>query len=324
MKRNVVFVLFFVILLTSATPAFANHREDVLGTSTETNPQIPPTSEGPGLILPDSPFFFLDQLKQDIRLAFALTPEAKAKVHTSIAGERMAELRFMLAKNNKTGIDTALNGVSANLLRASEDLNQAELTGRNIDKLALEINTNIKEKQNSLDILEQSDNKEIMFKAKAANQQILDAKVQVEEVLPEGQLSREVEYDLINQIDDNIYDASSSAKGLEHSINVLTRLASQAAEKDQQRREEALRHAIENKNETLKRKIEAQITSDQRFEEQLLKLRQNASAEVNNSITATQKAAFQLEMARKMQSQKGSRSAFTASNSASNSSGGSN
>ena len=111
MKRNLVGgFLSIALAFLVVKPTFAHHQQQVLGVATISadtlqNLQIPSTSEGPGLILPDSPLFFLDQLKQEFRLFLVFTPEAKAKIHASIAGERMAELRFMVQKNSKRGIE---------------------------------------------------------------------------------------------------------------------------------------------------------------------------------------------------------------------------
>lgn len=246
-------VLFFSLLLLFALTdnAFAHHQQRVLGDSTTSNPQIPPTTDGPGLILPDSPLFFLDQLKQNTRLLFAFSPEDKARIHSAVAGERLAELRFMLAKNNKSGIDTALKGVSENLQKAADETTTAQLSGRPVSSLAKTINTNIKQKQESLDVLERGENRELRFKVKAVQEALLNAKVKVEDALPEQELENEVEDDLHRMVEDEVENASASGKRMEHAIDVLTNLASEAARKQQIRREEALRHAIEVKNETL-------------------------------------------------------------------------
>ena len=128
-----------LLLLTSS--ASAHHRKRVLGVSTfTTTPSLPPTIEGPGFILPSSPLFFVDQFKQEIRLAFAFSPERKAKVYSQIAGERLAELRFELEKNNEKGIQTALEGMNQNIKGAAENIARAQLSGKNVAQTAKEIN----------------------------------------------------------------------------------------------------------------------------------------------------------------------------------------
>ena len=209
---------------------------------------IPPTAEGPGLILPNSPLFFLDQLKQEFRLLLAFTPEQKAKVHTAVAGERLAELQLMLAKNNVAGIRTDLQGVSDNLKGAVDDLNNAKLTGRNISLLAKEINDSIKEKLKVFSALEDNANGEIKAQVVAAKEALKSAKVTVEENLPADLMTNETIDDLNLEINDNVGKAKISATGINRAIDVLTRLASGAAQKNQPARQEALIHAIDVKN----------------------------------------------------------------------------
>jgi len=237
-----------VIIFLSSNSVFADHKEDILGVVSTPTLSIPPTAEGPGLVLPDSPLFFIDRIKQEFRLFLAFTPEQKTKIHNAIAGERMAELRIMLAKNNVAGIRTALQGVSDNLKEASEDLDNAKLTGRNISLLAKEINDSIKEKQKSLSVLEKQAAGEIKAQVIATKEALKTAKVDVEENLSPDLLMNEAIDDLNQEIDDNINKATSSARGINRAIEVLTRLASEAAQKDQPTRQEALIHAIDVKN----------------------------------------------------------------------------
>jgi hypothetical protein len=237
-----------VVAFFSSNSVLANHQEDVLGVASAETLSIPPTAEGPGLILPDSHFFFLDQIKQEIRLHLAFTPEQKARVHNAIAGERLAELRIMLVKNNVSGIRIALQGISDNLKAASEDLTNASLTGRNIALLAKQINDSIKDKQKTLSDLQLQATGEVKAQAMAAIEALKIAKVGAEENLPTDLLVNETIDDLDRQISDNVNSANLSAVEINRAINVLTKLASEAATRNQPERQEALVHAIDIKN----------------------------------------------------------------------------
>lgn len=237
-----------VIAVLASNSVSANHQEDVLGIASTPTLSIPPTSDGPGLILPDSPFFFLDRIKQQVRLALAFTPEEKAKIHNAVAGERLAELQIMLAKDNVPGIRTALQGVSDNLKDASKDLDDAKLTGRSISLLAKEINDSIKEKQKSLSVLQEEASGEIKTQVQAAKESMKASKVKAEDYLPADLLINEMEDDLNSEIGDNVDKAKLSAAGINRAIDVLTRLASEAAQKNQPARQNALMHAIDVKN----------------------------------------------------------------------------
>ncbi|MDP2585875.1 MAG: DUF5667 domain-containing protein, partial [Candidatus Levybacteria bacterium] len=236
------------IVVLSSNQVLANHQEDVLGVVSVETLSIPPTVDGPGLILPDSPLFFLDKLKQEFRLLLAFTPEQKATIHNAIAGERLAELQIMLARNNVSGIRIALQGVSDNLKAASGDLANAKLTGRNVALLVKEINDSIKAKQQALSGLEDKATGEIKAQVAAAKEALKIAKVQAEENLPADLLMNETIDDLNQEIGDNVNKARVSAMGINRAIEVLTRLASEAAVENQPARKEALIHAIDMKN----------------------------------------------------------------------------
>ncbi len=252
MRKLLIFLLSVsltsVIVVLSTNSALANHQEDVLGVASAPTLSIPPTSEGPGLVLPDSPLFFLDKLKQKVRLFLAFTPEEKVKIHNAVAGERLAELQIMLARNNVVGIRVDLQGVSDSLKAASQDLNDAKLTGRSINLLAKETNDSIKEKEQKLLVLENQATGEIKAQVVAAIEALKVAKVSVEENLPADLLINETVDDLNQQIGDNINSANLSVVGINHAIDVLTRLASEAAQRNQPARQAALIHAIEVKN----------------------------------------------------------------------------
>lgn len=280
---------YFVVL--SPELALANHRAQVLGEATESSDlSVPSTSEGPGLILPDSPLFFLDKLKQNFRLLLAFSPEVKTKVYTAIAGERLAELQFMLAKNNENGIKIALVGVSDNLKKAAEGLTQAKLTGKDVKLLARSTNDSIKDKQEKLSILESQARGEMKAQVQAVRQALKVAKVEVEDSLPEDELENEIQDDLEEEIEDHIKVTGDSARGLEHAVNVLSKLASQAAEKQQTRREEALRHAIEVKNETLRKQQERELELDKKKHENLLKAKERFIEKAREGVRKVQEA----------------------------------
>lgn len=280
MRKFLIFLLSFsaasLIVVLSANSALAHHQQDVLGVASAQTLSIPPTSDGPGLILPDSPLFFLDRLKQEVRLLLAFTPEQKTKVHNAIAGERLAELQLMLVKKNVPGIRVALQGVSDNLKSASNDLDNAKLTGRNISLLAKEVNDSIKEKDSKLSLLEEKATGEVKAQVSAAKKSLRVSKVEVEDNLPEDLLKNEMEDDLNNEIEDHISNATDSAKGLNRAIDVLTRLASEAASKNQEHRQEALQRAIEVKNETLKKQQEKLLEIENKAQEKALEAKKKA------------------------------------------------
>jgi hypothetical protein len=220
---------------------------------------VPPTVEGPGLILPDSPFYFLDNIKQQVRLFLAFSPEKKAQVHADVAGERLAELRVMLAKNNQDGAVKALEGIGTNLQSAANDLEDAKLQGKDTSAVAQAINTSIKEKQEALDVLESQGGDLLKARVNVTQEALKDAKLGVDASLPGDKMAAELENDLNREIESHVNDASHSAVGLERAIDVLNKLASEAAAKNQTSREVALQKAISQKNELLTKEKKADL-----------------------------------------------------------------
>lgn len=298
-KAILVFLFILFFLFIPQTSAYANHRQRVLGVSTASSAlQIPPTIEGPGLILPDSPFFFLDELKQKARLFFAFAPEEKAKIHANIAGERLAELRFMLARNNRDGINTTLQGVANNFLKAADNLEEAKLSGKDVSALAKKINNDIKIKRQSIDLLEYQTTGELNARIAAVQESIDEAKIEFEDSLPDDEIENEIEDSLNRKIEREVHNASESAQNMSRAIDMLTREASDAASKSQKRREEALLNAIEKKNESLRRLEEKRLAREKIEQESLLKVNQEARIAAREAVEKAQKAAEKFKEAK--------------------------
>lgn len=219
-----------VVVAFSSNSILAYHQTEVLGVSNSENLSFPPTAEGPGFVLPNSPLFFLDLMKQQTRLILAFTPEQKAKVHSAVAGERLAELQFMLAKDNVEGIRIALFGVSDNFKKAAENLTKAKLSGRNINLLAKSINDSIKEKQQKLLALEQKATGELKSQVQTARAALKIAKLSVEDSLPEDLLANEMADDLNQEIIDALDETAKLDAKVNNAIESLGRLGSKESE----------------------------------------------------------------------------------------------
>lgn len=301
MRRGILLPLIVSFLVVSPQSVFAM-RQSVLGTATTSTVNMPATTEGPGLILPDSPFFFLDTIKQDVRLFFAFSPESKAKVHTQIAGERLAELRVMLAKNKQQAAVTALDGVASNLQSAVNDLEDANLQGKDTTSLAQSLNTTINEKQASLAVLEAQGSTGLQSRVSVIQQTLKDARQGVISSLPKDQQETELKNEINQEIEDQVKEASDSAKGLERSIDVLTKLASEAANKQQESRAEALKKAIERKNELLTKQTQARLEHEKADQEKVLELtKKQAEVAKETAKTVTESANKILEAQKEKQ-----------------------
>lgn len=283
-------VLSIVGFLLVAAPANAHHQQQVLGDST-TAASIPPTVEGPGALLPDSPLYFLDSWKQQARLALALSPENKAKIHKEIAGERLAELRVMLVKGNQKGAQVALEGVSTNYKSASENVVQAQLAGKDISTLAKTINDDIKTKLEVLDTLEVQTNGEMAARVKAASSAMLVAKVNAEDSLNPADLDNAVKEDLERQAHKELEETTSSVEHLQESLDALEAQASDAAKQSQKNREDAIKKAIEEHNTELEKATVAAVERQNKEETESLRLRQELAEQTRKTMEEAKKTA---------------------------------
>lgn len=305
MRRNTIFSLSFILFLlitvifTQSVSAYP-YKKEVLGESTiASDVDVPPVTAGPGFFLPDSPFYFLDKSFQNLKLFFAFYPEKKAQIHEQVAQERMAELRVMLARNNKQGITRALAELTKENNALAEDLRMASATGKDVKILAANLNEALKRQREFLDNIADQSKGNLKLQLKTAKEELKAAKVEVENELPEEDLLREVESTILEDIEDDISEASESAEGLEKSIEVLTKLASEAAKKDQQKREEALLKAIENKNEALKRKEERIFNLENKKQERLLQIRNEAIETARETVKKAKETAQKFDEMKK-------------------------
>lgn len=291
-----VFIIFLFFTVNSVT--YAHHRERVLGASTSSsNLQMPPTVEGPGLILPDSPLFFLDQMKQNFRLVLAFTPEQKAMVHANVAAERLAELRFMLAKNNANGIKIALDGVAENYKEASSNLSEAGLSGKDVSALAKTINDDLKLKRQSLDLLEDQANGELYARIKSAQESIDEAKNVIEDKLPEPELEKEIQESIARRMERKMHESAVLADEAGESLEELRKEASASSEQALKRREEALKNAIDEKNVGLQLAQKKLLENEKRKQDNLLKVQGKALEEAETAVKNAKEAAKKYEEA---------------------------
>lgn len=313
----IVFV-FVSIVLVAPQVAFSNHRSFVLGSSTDSSQLVFPTiSSGPGFFLPDSPLFFLDKWFQTLRLTFAFSHERKAVIRSQIAGERLAELRVMLAQNDANGIGTALSELTKEADQTANNLSQAAAQGRDVKDLARQLNETIKTQRKILSNLASQARGTLKLQLKAAREALHEAKIEIEDELPEDELENEIEDELEEDINDAADETEDTATGIEHAIDVLSKLASEAAVRNQERRVEALTHAIEVKNDALHRQ-----------QERLLKEQKDAAIDARDALEDAQNALNRLERARdesreiNSQSESGEAGSGSSTGSGSSSSGG--
>lgn len=102
------------------------------------------SSAGAG-ITPESPFYFLDQLFEQIQEVLTFSPESKAHLHITLAAERVAEIRVILETKGveAPGIETARQRLDNHLQGAADILVLEKAKGKDVSVLARELDGEI-------------------------------------------------------------------------------------------------------------------------------------------------------------------------------------
>lgn len=109
------------------------------GTAFAQSPQAALPSAG---LTPESPFYFLDRLGENLQQFFTFNPEAKAKLQIEFAGERIAEIKIMVEKKgvNAKRLAIAESLLQANVAYAAEIVNGEKTSGKDVTTLAKTLN----------------------------------------------------------------------------------------------------------------------------------------------------------------------------------------
>jgi len=103
------------------------------------SPQVALPSAG---LTPESSFYFLDRLGENLRQFFTFNPEAKAKLQIEFAGERIAEIKVIVEKKgvNAKGLAIAESLLQANVAYAAEIVSEEKVSGKDVSALAKTLN----------------------------------------------------------------------------------------------------------------------------------------------------------------------------------------
>lgn len=222
-KVKYIFPLFVVLFFLVASSAFAHHKEMVLGDSIEPADIVFPEdiAYGPGFFLPDSPLYTLDLVWQKFRLAVSFSPEAKAKLNARVAGERLAELRLMLAKNNLGAVATVLSQMEKDAESASQDLSNSSAQGDNVEDAAQELNEALKIQRRVLVSLAGQSGSDLSLKFQATRESLLKSKLEIEDELPADLLANEMKEELENETRENLDESEKLTNKAQANLDVL-------------------------------------------------------------------------------------------------------
>ena len=93
-------------------------------------------------LTPESSFYFLDRLGENLRQFFTFNPEAKAKLQIEFAGERIAEIKVIVKEKgvNAKGLAIAESLLQANVAYAAEIVSEEKTSGKDVTTLAKTLN----------------------------------------------------------------------------------------------------------------------------------------------------------------------------------------
>jgi len=221
----------FSLFLLTAVPAFSYLDKAVLGTSNQLSDAVfPPVTAGPGHILPDSPFYFVDKLYQEFRLALVFTPENRAELHVQIAYERLAELRVEASRNNQKGADAALIELEHESMAAAQDVRDASSQGKDVTQLARDIHQAITDYRTVIDtVAEEMPNSSFSQKLTATSGVLRDARVVSEDALPQGDIQHEIASNINQEVDTAVLGIATSTKNLQAKLSIYEKYASNSA-----------------------------------------------------------------------------------------------
>lgn len=229
-----------VILFIIASPAYASHLGAQSFPSVDFTDDTVTLAEmdlaetefsNPGL-LPDSPFYFLKRITENVRLLFTFDPEDKAKLHLDFAKTRLVEAKALIARN-KTAVD-AINEYNKELETFG---NISKGIGTNVSALARESEDSLEKSSLVLSlVLEKAPQQ-----AKPALEQALNNSI-------EKKVMARIKSEMQNETSNETQDRAETEKEIEEKI------------------EEAIRNETK-RNERIREEIRAQTEKTGKPEE---------------------------------------------------------
>lgn len=240
--------IFIASLVFILAPIFVfAHEEDA---SSEAQAELPAAG-----ITPSSPLYVFDRLSEFFQDFFTLNPAAKARLHITLAAERIAEIKVELETKGiaAKGLEIAKERLAKNISRASAIMEREKARGRDVSELGHELGEKF---MPAKQILAQA------FKDK--KKEFKDAERILKDKLQEARKAGDLDLveTLVAQIKDNKEERQALERGEveidEETADEEEDIASEADIKDQA--EEAIAEAEEEKAEIEEEAAEEGLT----------------------------------------------------------------
>lgn len=223
-----------ITFIFAPSMAFANHGS-VLGSRSTSQRVDLAVNQGPGALLPSSPLYFMDLLRDNVTLFLtSFDGAAKARLHLALAGERISEINMMLdtGVSNPRAYDYALSNMSENVESASRELKLSKNKGNNVEILAADLNTVLNDQKQALSALRGKTDEEGSLKIAAKLAKIREIEITVEHEMAPDQLANELVFELELAYKDAAAQASQAAtvaNVLEEELSDLKPIASESS-----------------------------------------------------------------------------------------------
>lgn len=261
------------------------------------NISFPDVTAGPGYILPDSPFYFLDRIYQKMRLSAVFSPENRAKLHMQIASERLAELRVVTSRDNQAAVNIALVELQNETTSAAQEVRDAAAQGKDVVQLARTTHQQLADYRSVLlQVENQVPDSSFQQKLTAAADVLWDAKLTTEEAMSPSDQEHELAANLEQELNEAVMGIASSNATLDKKLEAYQKLASRAAEaKLKREQEDASRSAQQQQRKALLAQKQKAIKDYLVKVEQLRKQREQELAQLKATIKSLQEQLKQLK-----------------------------
>ena len=103
-------------------------------------------------LTPESPFYFFDRFGETLREFFTFNPEGKARLQITFAAERVAEIKVILDIKGvqAKGLEVAQSRLKAHLASAADIVTDQKAEGKDVSKLAKELNDKFESPKSAL------------------------------------------------------------------------------------------------------------------------------------------------------------------------------
>lgn len=299
MKRISALFIVAIVLLIPLAQANAYDKKEVLGETTSPSEVVfPAVTSGPGFILPDSPFYFLDELKQSIKLTLAMGPRTRALIHAQIAGERLAELRIMMERENAYGIQKALNGISYEMAMAVHDMNEASAQGKDVKKLSADLNELLKVQQDTLSQVSTQTTGSLALAVRTTEASLQESKTDVEELLPAADQENELTDAIIKNMDTAVLGVTTARIRLETATDALQKQSSAAAARTVEEKQKELDEAKKTGDNNKIKAAQDALALAEKEQEKLLEAQSEALKSATEAIMQAAESAREYQNAK--------------------------